>query len=309
MPTKASSTEGNSKSTNTRKTTKKTPRNKPAATASKSRSAKSGKSASSAKSTHTSKKSGTKKPAKRSAPAAASDPAPTLAEVMSQLESLGTEQTRKIYRNHGAREMFGVSVANLKQVAKQLRGQQQLACELFETGNVDAQYLAGLVADGRQMNRRQLNDWARRADWYMISEYIVPWLAVENGEAPALASKWIASKKENVASSGWASLAVWVACRPDEELDLKELRSRLKQVEQTIHEAPNRVRYAMNGFVIAVGSHVAPLLKAAMATARRIGKVQVDLGGTSCKVPFAPDYIAKVEQAGRVGRKRKNIKC
>jgi hypothetical protein len=83
----------------------------------------------------------------------------------------------------------------------------------------------------------------------------------------------------------------------------------LKQVEQEIHQAPNRVRYTMNGFVISVGTYVKPLLKQALATAKKIGKVDVQMGETSCKVPLATDYIAKVEKMGRIGKKRKVARC
>ena len=65
----------------------------------------------------------------------------------------------------------------------------------------------------------------------------------------------------------------------------------------------------MNGFVIGVGTYIRPLLKHAKAAAKKLGKVEVDMGDTSCKVPLATEYIAKVEKAGRVGKKRKSIKC
>ena len=92
-------------------------------------------------------------------------------------------------------------------------------------------------------------------------------------------------------------------------MDLDEIRTLLKMVEDHINTAPGRTRYNMNGFVISVGTYVKPLLKAAKSTAKRIGEVQVDMGDTSCKVPFAPDYIAKVEAMDRVGKKRKTAKC
>jgi hypothetical protein len=34
-----------------------------------------------------------------------------------------------------------------------------------------------------------------------------------------------------------------------------------------------------------------------------------EAGGTSCKLPFATEVIGKVENAGKIGRKRKTIKC
>jgi 3-methyladenine DNA glycosylase AlkD len=234
----------------------------------------------------------------------------TVEQVMSELKKKGSAQTRKTFGRHGAPEtMFGVKVADLKVIAKKIKGNQELALELYDTGNSDAMYLAGLVADGAQMNRKQLNDWAKKAPWYMISEYTVPGVATENKNARELALKWIKSKKENIAASGWTTYAGVVATLPDEELDLAEISDLLKHVEQNIHHAPNRVRYTMNGFVISVGAYVKALLKQAKATAKKIGEVHVEMGNTACKVPFAPEYIAKIEQAGRVGKKRKTMKC
>ncbi len=234
----------------------------------------------------------------------------TVSQVMTELESKGSEQTRKTLARHGAPEnMFGVKVADLKVIAKKIKGNQQLALDLFETENGDAQFLAGMVADGTEMTKKQHEGWARKADWSMICEYSVPWVASENKHGRALALKWMDPKKETVASTGWNTYAALVATQPDDELDLKEIRELLKRVEKQIDDAPNRVRYRMNGFVISVGSYITPLLKAAKATAKKIGKVSVNMGDTACKVPLAPDYIEKVESAGRTGKKRKTIRC
>jgi hypothetical protein len=54
---------------------------------------------------------------------------------------------------------------------------------------------------------------------------------------------------------------------------------------------------------------VAPLLKEAKSAAKKIDVVSVDVGETSCQVPLATTYIAKVEKMGRVGKKRKTTKC
>ena len=78
---------------------------------------------------------------------------------------------------------------------------------------------------------------------------------------------------------------------------------------ERIGEAKNRVKYTMNGFVITVGSYVAPLAQKAVATGRKIGQVEVDMGDTSCVVPLAAEYIAKVAATGKQGVKRKTIRC
>ncbi len=234
----------------------------------------------------------------------------TVESVMSELEKKGSEQTRQIFRRHGAPEaMFGVKVGDLKPIAKRLRGQQALALALYNTGNSDAMYLAGLVADGSQMTKKQLLDWAKKASWYMISEYSVPGVAAQSPHARELAMKWMQASQESIAACGWCTYAVMIATQPDDQLDLEEIQALLQRAVDGMPKAPNRVRYCMNGFVIAVGSYVQPLLKQAKSAAKKIGKVEVDMGETACKVPLALEYIAKVEAAGRVGRKRASTKC
>ena len=131
---------------------------------------------------------------------------PTVKTIMAELKKKGNENTRKTYARHGAPadRMFGVSIADLKVIAKKIKGEQDLACDLYETGNLDAMYLAGIVADGSQMTKKQLQEWAKEAGSLpMISEYTVPWVAAESPHARDLALKWMKSKNENIAAGGW----------------------------------------------------------------------------------------------------------
>jgi 3-methyladenine DNA glycosylase AlkD len=235
----------------------------------------------------------------------------TVTEIMAELKKLGSEQTRKTFARHGAPvdQMFGVKVGDLKTIVKKIKGQQKLALELYATGNSDAMYLAGLVADGEAMSKKELELWAKQATWYMISEYTVAWVASENAAAAELAMKWIKSKTPKIAATGWATYASLVSVRSDEELDLAQIQELLELVGLQVHAAPGRVAYTMNNFVICVGSYVKPLLAKAKAIAKKIGVVQVDMGDTSCKVPLATETIAKIEAMNRVGQKRKNVKC
>ena len=166
-------------------------------------------------------------------------------------------------------------------------------------GISDVQYLAALISDPPKFTKSQFQKWAKTASWHMVNEYTVAWAASESQFGFELGCEWIDSKNEDIATSGWSTLAS--VAEPDEELDLDGVVELLKRVEKGIHSAPNRVRYVMNGFVIAVGSYAAPLTAKAKAVAKAIGKVECELVG-SCKLPNAGEYIAKVEKAGRVGR-------
>jgi 3-methyladenine DNA glycosylase AlkD len=237
---------------------------------------------------------------------------PTAKSILADLKSKGNEKTRAIYARHGmvAERCLGVSVADLKLILKTIKGQQALALELYDTGVMEAMYLAGMVADGAKMSEKQLKAWAEgAADMQMIAEYTVPWVAVDHPRGRELALQWIGSKKEHMAASGWCTYAGLVAMLPDESLDLAEIEGLMDDIVRRIHTAQNRVRQTMNQFVIAVGSYVLPLSNKAKAAALKMGTVIVDMGETDCKVPSAMAYIEKVEAAGKAGKKRKTIRC
>ncbi|MCU4155781.1 DNA alkylation repair protein [Carboxylicivirga sp. A043] len=234
----------------------------------------------------------------------------TAKEVIKQLEEYGNEQTKSVLLKHGAKEpFFGVKVQDLKKILKKTRKNHELSLELYATGNSDAMYLACLMADEKQITKKQLEQWVQQAYWYYLSEYAVPWITAETIYGFELGLKWIESDKETIASAGWSTLASYSAVNDDDTLNIEKYSELLDTIEKTIHTAQNRVRYTMNGFVIAIGSYIKSLTSKSQKIARKIGKVRVDVGGTSCKVPLATDYIAKVIDKGNVGKKRKVARC
>ncbi len=234
----------------------------------------------------------------------------TAEEIVQQLKLLGTDAYKKVLLKHGIQEpVFGVKIEELKKIQKRIKKDYRLALDLYDTGIYDAMYLAGLIADDPKMTKKDLRHWVEKANCSTLCEYTVAWVAAESAHGRELALEWIESKKESVAACGWATLSGLVAHKDDNELDMTELRQLLQRVQKSIHQQPNRVRYVMNGFVIAVGSYVKSLTDAALETAAQIGPVSVNMGETACKVPYAPEYIQKVQKRGAIGKKRKTIKC
>lgn len=234
----------------------------------------------------------------------------TANDILNELKPLGSESYRKTMLNHGVAEpILGVKVEELKKIHKRVKKDYKLALDLYDTGIYDAMYLAGLIADESKMTKADLRRWLDRAKCDAICSYTVAWVAAESNHGWELALEWIESKKEKVATAGWATLGSLVSVSDDEDLDIAELKRLLDRVQKTIHDQPNRVRYVMNGFVIAVGCYVKPLTDAAMKAAIKIGTVSVDMGDTACKVPFAPEYIEKVKKRGTLGKKRKTARC
>lgn len=234
----------------------------------------------------------------------------TLSSIMHQLQQLGKEQTKKTYLNHGAREpLFGVTTGALKPLVKTIKKDYQLSIQLYDTGNYDAMYFAGMIADYDKMTKQDFEDWIRKAYCHGLADYTVAVTLAESYLAQEIADYWIKSDEELYASAGWSCYEWLLGYKADSEFDKEKIFKYLKVVEKTIHSQSNWVKYAMNNFVIAVGVSYLPLHQEAMQVAINIGVVDVDVGETNCKIPDALSYIQKAIDKNRLGFKRKNVRC
>jgi len=215
----------------------------------------------------------------------------TKTEVMKELKVNGTAQTRKVYRRHGIQgEMYGVSYAALGKLKKKIKTDQPLAEQLWATGNLDARALATMVADPSKIKVATLNAWVKDADNRGLAAAVSN-VAADAPSAKGRMEKWTASKNEMVACTGWHTLAS--IARQDNGLPDAYFVKFLETIESTVHTSKNWAKYAMNNALINIGVRSAALEKKATAAARRIGKIDVDHGETSCKTPDAAAYIKK----------------
>lgn len=215
----------------------------------------------------------------------------TFDEVMEQLESLGTEQNRKVYARHGAAEpMFGVSFAHLRAMQRRIQTDQELASALWASGNHDARILATLVADPATIGSAELDDWSRDLDNYILCDALSSLV----GKTPFVDEKidrWCALKSEWRAATGWNLVAG--AAMSQEEIDDGYFASCLDEIVSDIKNVPNRVRHSMNQALICIGVRNPALRKKALAAAKKVGKVEVDHGETGCRTPDAAAYIGR----------------
>jgi 3-methyladenine DNA glycosylase AlkD len=217
--------------------------------------------------------------------------ASSASEILRELQSLGTEQNRKVYARHGVGpRMYGVSYAHLGKLTKRIKTDQLLAEALWASGVHDARVLATMIADPARMTDRLLDAWAKDLDSYVIADAF----ATLVGKSPLAAremEKWIDSQSEWTAAAGWG--LVGRLAMSDGQVSGDFLRKILTRIEGDIHGERNRVRHSMNTALICIGLHSPALQKAAIAAAGRIGKVEVDHGETGCTTPDAATYIKK----------------
>lgn len=234
----------------------------------------------------------------------------TANEILAELKSLGSESYKRVIFKHGVQEpCYGAKIGDMQKIVKRVKKNYQLALELYDSGIYDAMYLAGLIADDAKMTRTDLTHWLKLAYCRPLCGWTVAWVAAGSAHGWDLALEWIDSDKSLTAVAGWATLASTVSIKPDDQLDLAALKKLVQRVQKAIHKESDDVRYHMNAFLISVGCYVAPLTEVVLKAAEKIGTVTADLGDNDCQVPDVAEYIAKVEQRGTVGKKRKTAKC
>ncbi len=233
-----------------------------------------------------------------------------LYEVMAEIEALSSERMKKYYISQGAKEpVFGVATGALKPIAKKLKYNQQMAEELYSTGNYDAMYLAGMIANPKIMTPADFDRWIKEAYFFMISDFIVAVTLAETDFAMEVADKFIESQEELTMSAGYSCYEWLLGVRKNSEFDENKLLSMLKAVEEKIHNMPARTRYAMNNFVVAVGVSYTPLHEEALRTAEQIGEVTITQNTKSAQILNACESIKKEAQKGRIGFKRRSVRC
>ncbi|MEH7346184.1 DNA alkylation repair protein [Bacillus sp. JJ1532] len=230
--------------------------------------------------------------------------------VMQELEALGKERTKKIYISNGAHEpVFGVATGAMKPISKKIKINQHLAEELFATGNYDAMYFAGIIADPKAMTESDFDRWIDASYFYMLSDYVVAVTLSESDIAQDVADKWIASGDELRMSAGWSCYCWLLGNRKDYEFSESKISNMLDNVKNTIHDSPERTKSAMNNFLYTVGISYLPLHEKAVETAKVVGIVEVKRDNKKSSFLNAYESIQKEIDRGKLGFKRKYVRC
>ncbi|MEC5425757.1 DNA alkylation repair protein [Virgibacillus sp. C22-A2] len=230
--------------------------------------------------------------------------------VMQELEALGKERTKKIHISNGANEpLFGVTTGAMKPIAKKIKINQRLAEEHYATGNYDAMYFAGIIADPKAMTESDFNRWMDGAYFYMLSDFVVAVTLSESDIAQDVADKWISRGDELRMSAGWSCYCWLLGNRQDNEFSESKISNMLDMVKDLIHDSPERTKSAMNNFQYTVGVSYLPLHEKAVDIAKEVGIVEVKSNNKKSSFLNAYESIQKQIDRGRLGFKRKYVRC
>ena len=219
-------------------------------------------------------------------------------EILASLKKFGKPQTAAIYKRHGSGDsVFGALTSEIAKLQKKIKVDHALGMELWRTGNAEARILALQVFDPQRVTRADAARLLRDGQTHFLGCY----LTVLLGRSPIAREtmrSWMASSDESTREMGYGILSAILKDEPDSLSDA-DAGKILKTIESEIHASPNWARYAMNGALISIGVFKPSCRNKAIDAAKRIGKVKVDHGETSCKTPDAVPCIEKASKHKR----------
>jgi 3-methyladenine DNA glycosylase AlkD len=218
----------------------------------------------------------------------------TVPELMAELAALEAPRARAVNEKHG--DDHGVNLSKLRAVAKRLKTQQDLALDLWQTGDTAARLLALLVCRPKSFERDELDRMLRQARIPKVHDWLVNYVVKKSPHAEELRVAWSLDPDPVVASAGWALTAERVGKKP-EGLDLAGL---LDIIEAQMKDAPDRLQWAMNNCLAQIGIDHEEHRARAVEVGERLEVLKDYPTPPNCTSPFAPIWIAEMVRRQRL---------
>jgi 3-methyladenine DNA glycosylase AlkD len=242
----------------------------------------------------TPKKATNPKPAKaKTAPAPTKSTTMTLKDTLRALESLGNAGVRGQNAKSGAwgpgagDNQFGVKHGDIRALAKKIKPDHELAMSLWETGNIDAQYLAILLIKPKDLSAKEVDRLVRSVTFGWVADWLTNYVVKQHPDKETLRQEWMATDDRWAARAGWSLTAERVVKSPD-GLDLPAL---LDRIESEMGNANPVVQWTMNSALAEIGIHFPKLRKRAIAVGEKLGIYRDYPVSKGCTSPFAPIWI------------------
>ena len=194
-------------------------------------------------------------------------------EVMAQLKSMGNPKNIEGMRRFGIKSEnnFGNSVTTLRNYAKKIGKNHDLAVKLWESGIRDARMVAACIENPETVTEEQVDKWVRDLDSWDICDYCCGHFFDKTPIAYKKVREWTKSKELFVKRAGF-SLIAWLAVH-DKKKDDSEFISFLKIIERESTDERNYIRKSVNWALRQIGKRNIDMNKKALAISKKIQKI------------------------------------
>ena len=200
---------------------------------------------------------------------------PTVTEVLARLKKKGSKSGVAGMARYGivAKKVYGVSVGDMRAMAKTIGRDHALAEKLFKSGVQEGRMLAVFVDDPKLVTAKQMDAWAKgfenwadcdTACFHLFDKTPFAWQKIE---------QWAKRKDEFVKRASFALLAS-VALHDNKAPDEPFLKS-LKLIERAAHDDRNFVKKGVSWALRGIGHRNPKLRAAAMKAARELEKSEI----------------------------------
>jgi len=190
--------------------------------------------------------------------------------ILAEMRAMGSAKNRAGMARYGINvdDAFGVSIPELRGIAKRLGADHELALALWATGNHEARLLACFVDEPSAVTPQQMETWAGDFDSWDICDQATTSLFDLTKHAWSKASAWARRDEEWVKRGGFALMAgLAVHDKAATDRDFVKL---LPLIERAAFDERNFVKKAVNWALRNIGKRNPALNRAAIACAERI---------------------------------------
>lgn len=226
-------------------------------------------------------------------------PIPTITQLLADLESKGDESRRKHNTKFGApRNQFGVKNGDIRAIAKKIKAKPDekhaLALKLWETGNVDAQFLAALLLNPKSLTAKDLDTLTRSTSFAHVADWLNAYIVAQHADKEALRKKWMKDKDPWAARAGWNLTASRINkgdLEGDSDSEAIDPEALLTRIEKELAKAKPEVQWTMNNTLAAIGIHHPALRKRAIAVGEKVGLYKDWPVSKGCIIPYVPVWV------------------
>jgi 3-methyladenine DNA glycosylase AlkD len=216
---------------------------------------------------------------------------PTVEEVFTELAALGNEKVRARNSKNGASDnQFGVQLGQLRKIADKLKANHQLGLALWETQNVDAQLLAALLVQPKNLSVKQMEAMVQSIHFSQVADWLINYVVKNHPEKETLRVSWLKNPNNWLARAAWTLTAERVAQNPDG----LELSALLERIETQMASAAQEVQWTMNACLANIGIHHPQHRERAIEIGEHLGIYRDYPVSKGCTSPFAPIWIGEI---------------
>jgi 3-methyladenine DNA glycosylase AlkD len=194
-------------------------------------------------------------------------------EIIKHLKSIANPKNIEGMARFGINPVntLGVSVVQLRQIAKKIGKNHQLALELWESGIHEARVLASIIDDHKQLTEMQMDAWVKEFDSWDVCDQCCINLFRKAPIAHDKTVEWSARNETFVKRAGFALIATLAV--HDKKAGDSVFINYLSIVKKESIDDRNFVKKAVNWALRQIGKRNRALNQQAIAAAKEILKL------------------------------------